>query len=377
MTKRKILTYWFAYALLSGCASFESPSVTELPIRSDPAPRQAQARISDDASAIESALTPATAAGADVAANRGDATAIPATVSTESPATARPQPLSIEESGQTGQVENTALDEISGLVVSRQTPGVLFALNDSGNPAELYAMSETGADLGHWQVNARNRDWEDMANVRLEGKDYLVLGDTGDNLRIRRESVLYLVEEPSLDTPANTVLEPERRLRFRYEDGPRNVEAFAISDGIVYLISKEPVGQAGAQASRLYTLTLPEQATDEQLTARFAGELPLAKSGLEARLAAAVAGVDLNHPTALDFDALGNTAYVLTYRHVLRIRRRAGQSWIEALTTPSERIHSHTLWQAEALAVSAGQSIWLTSENTAAPIWALPIRPPS
>ncbi len=377
MTKRKFLTYWLAYAALSGCASFDTPSVTELPVRPDPAPRQAQARLSDNATVIAPAPTPATASGNNVAASQDGVTALPATESAELPATARVQPLSIDAPGQTGQVENTALDEISGLAVSRQMPGVLFALNDSGNPAELYAMSETGADLGHWTVNARNRDWEDMASVRLEGKDYLVLGDTGDNLRIRRESVLYLVEEPSLDTPANTVLEPQRTLRFHYEDGPRNVEAFAISDGIVYLISKEPVARSGAQASRLYTLTLPVQAMDELLTARFAGELPLAKSGLEARLAAAVAGVDLNHPTALDFDALSNTAYVLTYRHVLRIRRRAGQSWVEALTTPAERIHSHTLWQAEALAVSAGQSIWLTSENTAAPLWALPTRPPS
>ena len=362
MIERKVLTYGLAYAVLSGCATFESPSVTELPVRSDPAPRQAQARVSEDASAFTPALTPTTAGGADAAVSQDDAAPLPATEPAESLATPRAQPLSIDAPEQTGQVENTALDEISGLAVSRQMPGVLFALNDSGNPAELYAMSETGADLGHWKVNARNRDWEDMASVRLEGKDYLVLGDTGDNLLIRRESVLYLVEEPLLDTPADTVLEPERTLRFRYEDGPRNVEAFAISDGIVYLISKEPVGRSGAQASRLYTLTLPMQATDELLTARFAGELPLAKSGLEARLAAAVAGVDLNHPTALDFDARGNTADGLTYRHVLRIRRRAGQSWIEALTTPSERIHSHTLWQAEALAVSAGQSIWLTSE---------------
>lgn len=366
MIDHKMLPTWLMYAALSGCATFDSPSSPQTDAA--PIPRQAAAR------------TPqAGTADSPTDADRADATRLaqtPTSVKTPEPIR-RPSPLLIEDDGQTGQVENPALDEISGLTVSRKMPGVLFALNDSGNPAELYAMSETGADLGHWRINATNRDWEDMASVRLQGRDYLVIGDTGDNLQRRREGKLYLIEEPSLETPASTVLEPQRTLRFAYEDGPRNVEAFAINEGIVYLVTKEPVTASGPQASRLYTLPLPEQATDGLLTARFVGELPMQPVGLEARLAAAVVGVDLNHPTAMDFDATSNTAYLLTYRHVLRVSRRDGQSWSEALTTSSERIHSHSLRQAEALAVSAGQSLWLTSEHAAAPIWALPIRPPS
>ena len=372
MTKRKILTTWLAYAVLSGCTIFVPPSVPDTSTGSTATqtlPRQASARAPD---AAPSTVPDAGSLLGDELDKQRKPTPTPAIVHTPIP-----PPLLIEQAGQTGQVANLTLSEISGLAVSRTMPGVLFAMNDGGNSPELYAMSQTGADLGHWRINARNRDWEDMANAHIDGKDYLVLGDTGDNWQKRPEGTLYLIEEPSLDTPASTVLEPQRTVRYRYEDGSRNVEAFAVSEGTVYFITKEPIGPSGAQASRLYILPLPKQQKDEVLVARFVGKLPLPQAGLEARLAAAVVGVDLNHPTALDFDPTSDTAYLLTYRHVIRIKRRDDQSWDDALTASSQRIHAHTLRQAEALAVLPGQSIWFTSEHAAAPIWALPITPPS
>lgn len=283
----------------------------------------------------------------------------------------------VDQIRQTGQLGNPALDETSGLSVSRRTPGVLFALNDSGNKAQLFAMSESGDDLAQWPVDARNRDWEDMASVDIDGKPYLLLADTGDNLQRRRQSQLYLLEEPSLETPSDTALQPQQTIRFRYEDGPRNVEAMAVDDNIVYLISKEPVSGAGAQRSRLYTLPLPEPGDDQVQVARFAATLTAPDSSLESRLAAALAGIDLNHPTALDFAADGHTAYLLTYRHVVMFQRRDGQSWAEAFSMPGKRIHAHGLRQAEALTVSPQGTVWFTSEHPAAPLWALPRNAPS
>ncbi|ASJ76096.1 hypothetical protein [Granulosicoccus antarcticus] len=288
-----------------------------------------------------------------------------------------PTPLTIESARRTGKVANQTLDEISGLAVSRNTPGVLFALNDSGNPAQLYALSETGADLGHWTVDARNRDWEEMGNLQIAGKNYLVLGDTGDNRQKHEESTLYLVEEPTLDTPATTTLVPSWTIRFRYEDGPRNVEAFAFIGNTLFLISKEPIGSNGPEPSRLYELQIPEKPDSSLLVARHTGDLPLSPTNLESKLAAAVAGVDLNHPTALDFDSASNTAYLLTYRHVIRITKAQGESWSDAFAHSFERIYAHDLRQGEALAVVPGQSVWFTSEHLDAPLWALPLLPPS
>ena len=358
MTKRHLLIPALVYVVLSGCASVDQ--IVATPAESEPteaAPKRAAARTPAIPADSSSTMSPESQTGQTTSAT--------------------PEPLNIESARRTGTVASQMLDEISGLAVSRKTPGVLFALNDSGNPAQLHALSETGATLGQWTVKAHNRDWEDLGNLRMNGKDYLVIGDTGDNRQVHSTSTLYLVEEPSLDTPSSTVLVPFKTLRFRYEDGPRNVEAFAFHANTLYLISKEPIGPDGPQPSHLYELPIPENIDSTVLLARHTGNLPLAPTNLESRLAAAVAGVDLNHPTALDFDTASNTAYVLTYRHVIRIVKSQPQSWAQAFSQSSERIHAHDLKQAEALAVMPGHSVWFTSEYLSAPLWALPLLAPS
>ena len=275
-----------------------------------------------------------------------------------------------------GFLQHPELTEVSGMISSTTTPGILYAINDSGNSATLYAMSDDGKHQALWRTDTRNRDWEDMAKVTLNGKHYLIIGDTGDNLKIHAQSTLHLFEEPSLTRPLQDKLSPDLSIRFTYEDGPRNVEAFAVTDNTLYLISKEPVTASGAQASRLYTLSLAEQPAAEQRMARFAAELPTRRPTLEARLAASLAGVDLNHPTALDFDASGQNAYVLTYRDVIRYTRGQGQTWPEAFAQSGTRIHAHQLEQAEALAVDSGRAVFFTSEHASAPVWALPVNAP-
>ena len=58
------------------------------------------------------------------------------------------------------------VDEISGLAASRQHPGVIWALNDSGDRAHVYALAPDGEVLATlWLRGARNIDWEDLATV--------------------------------------------------------------------------------------------------------------------------------------------------------------------------------------------------------------------
>ncbi len=371
MTKRHLLIPALVYVVLSGCVSVDQAVTT-------PAGDKTTVAVPEKAAARTEAIL---AEPLDNAAVSQLKKGVPSSATDLAPQASQtataPASLNIESARRTGTVESQTLDEISGLAVSRKTPGVLFALNDSGNPAQLHALSETGATLGQWTVKARNRDWEDMGNLSMNGKEYLVIGDTGDNQQTHADSTLYLLEEPSLDTPSSTILVPFKTLRFRYEDGPRNVEAFAFNANTLYLISKEPIGADGPRPSHLYELQIPEHIDSTVLVARHTGNLPLAPTNLESRLAAAVAGVDLNHPTALDFDTASNTAYVLTYRHVIRVVKGEQQSWAQAFSQSSERIHAHDLKQAEALTVMPGKSVWFTSEYLAAPLWALPLLPPS
>lgn len=296
---------------------------------------------------------------------------------TERPA-AQFQPLSIERQRKTGSLVDTELREISGMSASKRYPGLLYAINDSGNAPRLYAINETGQLIHQWNVDTENRDWEDMTRIQLANQHYVVIGDTGDNLKTRKHAQLHFLAEPDIP-PVSDSLKPQHTVTFQFDDGPRNIEAFAAHGSSLYLLSKEPVGAAGRVPSGVYQLDLPEALSslpDSILTARRVATMPLRPAGLEARLAASVAGVDLSHPTAMAFDIAGNTAYVLTYREVLSITKQQDQDWAEAFSLPAKRVTAHKLAQAEALAVSAGRAIWYTSENVGAPLWAIPLASP-
>ena len=58
----------------------------------------------------------------------------------------------------------SALDEVSGLAISRQHPGVGWVIEDSGNRPVLYALElQTGKVLSRVRLQASNHDWEDVA----------------------------------------------------------------------------------------------------------------------------------------------------------------------------------------------------------------------
>jgi len=80
-----------------------------------------------------------------------------------------------------GTVANPAIDELSGLVQSTAHPGVLWANNDSGDSARVFAVGSDGADLGTVMVSgATATDWEDLAlGPGPGGGDHLYVGDLG------------------------------------------------------------------------------------------------------------------------------------------------------------------------------------------------------
>ena len=64
-------------------------------------------------------------------------------------------------------VRNLGLDEISGLAISAQHPGLGWVIEDSGNRPVVYGIDlESGKVVSRLHLAARNHDWED---VGLEG----------------------------------------------------------------------------------------------------------------------------------------------------------------------------------------------------------------
>jgi hypothetical protein len=162
---------------------------------------------------------------------------------------------------------------------SRRFPGVLWTLNDSDNPAEIFATDSLGRDLGVFTVRgAKNDDWEAIAAGRCGDGDCLYIADTGDNEEIRHSARLYRVPEPSVPPRGGAGFTARAEaLEVRYPDGPHDVEAALVApDGAVLLVTKGRTG--GVLAFRIHASAWARGS----VTATRLGRLPLASGGLGA-----------------------------------------------------------------------------------------------
>ena len=135
-----------------------------------------------------------------------------------------------------------AVRESSGLAVSRAHPGIFWTHNDSGDDPMLYALDSTAALVATVRVrDVAARDWEDLDIGPCPGADAapwcLYVADTGDNQRRRESVAVHVVPEPSPRT--DRAVRPLTSIRFRYEGGPFDVEAVAVTPaGDVVLATK-------------------------------------------------------------------------------------------------------------------------------------------
>ena len=250
-----------------------------------------------------------------------------------------------------GKIANPAIDELSGLAPSQLNSSVLWALNDGGNPALLFAVGTDGKDLGSIPIaGARNRDWEDISSFKCGNAAYLLIADTGDNHHQRKSYTIYIVKEPKITDITlqnNLAAEFTTRINFTYEDGPLDCEAVAVdvNQGKILLLSKRTLPVA------LY-------------------ELPL---DLEKKNLTAIARRKVNvsdtvtMPTAMDISPYGDTAVVLTYKTVYLLVRRTGEDWSKAFTRKPQMLVFKALPQQEAICFAGdGQSAYVTSEGQSA-----------
>src|ERR1044071_6715137 len=81
------------------------------------------------------------------------------------------------------RIAHPGITESSGVIGSRQYPGVLWTHNDGGGPHKqmLYAIERGGHSLGEFRLSVtevRLHDWEDIA---IDEQNFLYVGDLGNN----------------------------------------------------------------------------------------------------------------------------------------------------------------------------------------------------
>lgn len=170
------------------------------------------------------------------------------------------------------------LPEASGVAASQRTPGMLWSLNDSGDPF-VFALTTTGAVKGPVRVTgAQVWDWEDISVASCPKGTCLYIADIGDNDRTRRSITVYRTPEPA---PGDAETDRVEVLRATYPDGPHDAEALIVlPNGDLFLVTK-----GNGDPAALYRLKSPFQDGVTVALERVAALLPAKANGKESSAA--------------------------------------------------------------------------------------------
>ncbi len=134
-----------------------------------------------------------------------------------------------------GKYTHHDIQESSGIVTSQQFEGVYWTLNDSGNPAILYATKLNGELIQEIAVHgSKNVDWEALG---IDSENRLWIGDIGNNSRLRQDLKVMVVKEP--DPFTETEVEVIASYPYQYPEANVDAEGLFIAEGIPYIVSKE------------------------------------------------------------------------------------------------------------------------------------------
>lgn len=264
---------------------------------------------------------------------------------------------------QIGQIQHPSLNEISGITYATPPHNGFWVINDSGDNANLYGIDKQGKLQSRWQLNnAKNRDWEDITRYHWHGKNWIIIGDIGDNQAKYAHNTLYIVEEPSTPPTTQRIQQhrAKRRIRYRYEDGARDAESLAVDseNQRIIIISKRdniPV---------VYTLPLFADDNTIHTAQRVSTLKQLPSPRITDLLANPRFGFFLESPTAMDISPNGRQAAILTYQTLYLYERQTDQSWEEAFQQMPKTLATHTLPQAESISFTAdGTHLIVTSER--------------
>lgn len=177
------------------------------------------------------------------------------------------------ERQQLAQLDNKKLKELSGLAASAVNQGMLWTHNDSGNGNQIFLVDQKlEVRMTCRLQGVINRDWEDIAvgPGPVEGKNYVYVGEIGDNMAMFQYKHIYRFEEPSLkDKQGELIITEFDRITFQLPEKKKDSEAL-----LVHPITKKIyVTSKNENPVQVYELDNPDKPTDT-LTARSFASIP-------------------------------------------------------------------------------------------------------
>jgi hypothetical protein len=165
------------------------------------------------------------------------AAALAAASSTTAALTLADRPEAVRCSVKSPATALAGLPEASGVAGSRRHVGLLWTINDSGQPV-VFGIDSAGRVRTRVRLTgATVDDWEDVSVGRCGKGTCLYIADIGDNNARRNDVVIYRVPEPNAAGDSEVAAEA---FRATYPDGAHDAEAlFAAPDGTLYIVTKE------------------------------------------------------------------------------------------------------------------------------------------
>lgn len=247
-----------------------------------------------------------------------------------------------------GVIESRSIQEASGLAAGITNFGRLWTHNDSGDKARVFLMDENGRHVAEYLLeNQNNRDWEDMASGPgpEKGKNYLYVGEFGDNNAKYNEIYIFRFEEPEVPKQgfpeAQTIpASKTEKLTLKYPDGPRDAECLLLDPLTkdLFIVTKRE------NQVLVYKAPFP-QIAGKTIVLEKEAELPF------------------TWITAGDISADGQEVLLKTYDHIYYWKRKPGQSIPELLKTTPKQLPYKREPQGEAIAWKRdGTGFYTTSE---------------
>lgn len=239
-------------------------------------------------------------------------------------------------------VNNNKLKEISGIAAGKTNKELLYVHEDSFCPNKVYLLNTKGEYQGSLKLKGRkNWDWEDIAIGAgpEEGKNYIYVGDIGDNYKIMNAAIVYRFEEPDLSNvslPIKKVIYQPEKLRFQYPDGRHNAETLLFDPQTkdLYIVTK------GKTAS-VYRAKFPQNSV-KSIKLEYISSLPISQA------------------TGGSISSNGKEIVIKDYYRIYYWKRGEGQTIKDALAATPELLPYQKEVQGEAIGFNADNSGYYT-----------------